>query len=234
MKTAIITGGSKGIGFAIATLFVEKNLNVAICARNEEQLKKATSDLQAINPNATVISFACDVSQKEQVKDFAEFINSKFEKVDILVNNAGVYLPGKTYEEEDGTLEKLIETNLYSAYYMNKAIVPSMKERKSGHVFNICSVASLIALPNGGSYSISKFAMLGMGKVLRLEMQPYNVRVTNVMPGATLTPSFDGIELPVERFMKPEDVAKAIFDIYSLSDRTVVEDIVLRPQLGDL
>jgi NADP-dependent 3-hydroxy acid dehydrogenase YdfG len=234
MKTAIITGGSKGIGFAIAALFVEKNINVAICARNEAQLNKATQKLQSLNSNATVISFACDVSDKQQIKSFAEFVLDKFETIDILVNNAGVFLPGKTYEEEDGTLEKLIETNLYSAYYMNKAIVPSMKAKKSGHVFNICSVASLIALPNGGSYSISKFAMLGMGKVLRLEMQPYNVRVTNVMPGATLTPSFDGIELPAERFMKPEDVAKAIFDIYSLSERTVVEDIVLRPQLGDL
>lgn len=234
MNTAIITGASKGIGYSIAAHFVQKGISIAICARNEKSLNEVACKLAAINSQAKVFSMPCDVSKKNEVKQFTDFALKQLGHIDILVNNAGVFLPGEIHKEEDGTLENLIETNLYSAYYMIKGVVPHMKERKSGHVFNICSVASLIALPNGGSYSISKFAMLGMGKVLRLEMQPYNVRVTNVMPGATLTPSFDGVDLPAERFMKPEDVAKAIFDVYSLSERTVVEDIVLRPQLGDL
>jgi NADP-dependent 3-hydroxy acid dehydrogenase YdfG len=234
MKTAIITGASKGIGKAIAEIFVENNFNVAICARNENELTNTAAELQKINPKAKIFAAVCDVSKKNQVLAFGQSCLTEFSKIDVLVNNAGVYLPGQVHEEEDGTLEKLIETNLYSAYYMNKAIVPSMKANRGGHVFNICSIASLDALPNGGSYSISKFAMLGMGKALRNEMKPHSVRVTNIMPGATLTSSFDGIELPEERFMRPSDVAKSLFDIYNLSDRTVVEDIVLRPQLGDL
>jgi NADP-dependent 3-hydroxy acid dehydrogenase YdfG len=234
MKTAIITGGSRGIGKAIAEIFIANNFNIAICARNEKELTETALELKKINPRAEVLAAVCDVSKKNEIKAFAEKCIEEFVKIDVLVNNAGVYLPGNVHEEEDGILERLIETNLYSAYYMSKAILPSMKKNRDGHVFNICSIASLYALPNGGSYSISKFAMLGMGKALRNEMKPHSVRVTNVMPGATLTSSFDGVELPDERFMKPEDIAKSVFDIYCLSDRTVVEDIVLRPQLGDL
>ena len=109
-----------------------------------------------------------------------------------------------------------------------------MKKRKKGHIFNICSTASITAYTNGGSYCISKFAMYGMSKVLREELKADQIRVTSVMPGATFTASWEGVDLPEDRFMKPEDVAEMIFTTYQLSDRTVVEDLVIRPQLGDL
>jgi short-subunit dehydrogenase len=109
-----------------------------------------------------------------------------------------------------------------------------MKDRRRGHIFNMCSVASLFAYPNGGSYSITKFALLGFTKVLREELKPYGVRVTSVMPGATLTASWQGTDLPDERFMRVEDVAETIYAAYSLSQQSVVEEIVLRPQLGDI
>ncbi|MNL41342.1 Sepiapterin reductase [compost metagenome] len=127
-----------------------------------------------------------------------------------------------------------METNLYSAYHLTRGLLLGMMELKKGHIFTICSTASIIAYPNGGSYCISKFALYGMTKVLREEMKPYNVRVTAILPGATYTDSWKGTDLPEERFMDSRDVAESIWSVYALSSRAVVEEILIRPQLGDL
>ena len=176
----------------------------------------------------------CDMSDMEQVKSFAAKVNATWGTVEILVNNAGVFIPGQVINEAEGILEKLIDTNLFSAYNMTRQIVPGMIKAKSGHIFNVCSVASLHAYANGGSYSISKFAMLGLSKALREELKPHGVKVTSLMPGATLTDSWAGVDLPESRFMKADDIAKLIFDIYNLSETTVIEEVVLRPVLGDI
>jgi short-subunit dehydrogenase len=168
------------------------------------------------------------------VKAFADFVLKYNRSIDVLINNAGYFVPGEICTEPDGTLESMMNANIYSAYYMTRGIVPSMKKKKDGHIFNICSVASFKAYPNGGSYAISKFAMLGFSKCLREELKPHNIRVTAVMPGATKTASWAGSDLPDERFMKPEDVAESIFGAHALSKRSVVEEIIIRPQLGDI
>jgi short-subunit dehydrogenase len=154
--------------------------------------------------------------------------------VDVLVNNTGVFLPGAISSEPEGRLETMMNTNLYSAYYLTRGLLPQMMHRRNGHIFNICSVASIASYPNGGSYSISKFAMLGMTKVLREEMKSHGIRVTAMLPGATLTPSWAGVDLPESRFMKPEDVADAVIGAYDLSKNSVVEEILIRPQEGDI
>jgi short-subunit dehydrogenase len=109
-----------------------------------------------------------------------------------------------------------------------------MKTLKSGHIFNMCSIASIKAYANGGSYAISKFALLGFSKCLREELKSFGIRVTAILPGATMTASWDGIDLPESRFMKVEDVADSVYAAYSLSTRSVVEEIIIRPQLGDI
>lgn len=233
-KTAIITGASKGIGFSTAKKFVEKGFHVAICARNEKTLKQAASELEKINSSVKVFSKTCDVSKKEELKSFSDAVLKEFDQIDVLVNNAGVFFPGEVHTEDDGVLEQMIETNVYSAYRMSRAIVPNMKAKKSGYIFNIASIAGLQAYPNGGSYGISKFAMIGMGKALRQELLNFNIKVSNVMPGAVFTASWEGVDLPESRFIKADDIANVIFNAYSLSDSTVVEDIVVRPQLGDI
>jgi NADP-dependent 3-hydroxy acid dehydrogenase YdfG len=151
-----------------------------------------------------------------------------------LVNNTGYFLPGQIQNEADGTIESMINTNVYSAYHLTRAILPSFIKQNDGHIFNICSTASITAYTNGGSYCISKFALLGFSKVLRAELLNTQIRVTSVLPGATLTASWDGTELPAERFIKAEDIAEAVFGAYSLSKQTVVEEILIRPQQGDL
>ena len=143
-------------------------------------------------------------------------------------------MPGQIQNEEDGVLESQIEANLYSAYHLTKAILPDMQKCNSGHIFTICSTASITAYTAGGSYCISKFALLGFTKVLREELKTQGIKVTAVLPGATLTPAWDGVNLPDSRFIPAEDVANTLFAASQMSASTVIEEILIRPQLGDI
>lgn len=232
-RLIVVTGGTKGIGKAIVERFAQDGWTIATCSRSEKDLDKLKEEMLEQFGNS-IKCFRADLSKRDQVQSFEEFIGMIAKPVEILVNNSGTFTPGLVHEEPEGTLEKMIETNLYSAYHLSRAIIPGMKKKRSGHIFNLCSVASLIAYPNGGSYSISKFAMYGMSKALREEMKEFGVRVTSVMPGAVLTPSWEGVDLPADRFIKPEDIAETIYATYQLSKRSVIEDIVIRPQLGDI
>lgn len=238
MKNIVITGASKGIGRAIALKFAAEGYSVAVCARNKMDIEALEKEVFAIKPSTVAplphIFMPCDMANKLKVAAFAERIKSDWGTVEILVNNAGFFIAGQVINETEGTLEKLINTNLYSAYDMSRHLVGGMIANKRGHIFNMCSVASLHAYANGGSYSISKFAMLGLSKALREELKPHRIKVTSLMPGATLTDSWAGVDLPASRFMKAEDIATVIFDIYNLSENTVIEEVVLRPVLGDI
>jgi short-subunit dehydrogenase len=232
-KLIVITGGTKGIGRAIAEKFASKNFDVIVSARNQSELDLMKNDLEK-KFGVSVFVQPADMSKKDAVAKFSAFILSLGRTIDVLINNAGYFVPGEISEEKEGTLESMIEANLYSAYNMTRGVVKKMKEVRTGHIFNMCSIASIEAYPNGGSYAISKFALLGFSKCLREELKPHAIRVTAVMPGATRTASWEGTDLPDERFMSAEDVAESIFAAYSLSPRSVVEEILIRPQLGDI
>jgi short-subunit dehydrogenase len=232
--TVVITGASRGIGKALAQKFASQKFDLALCARTEKDLLILKEQIASGFPGIEIFIKKCDVSKKREVLSFAEDVKQHFKAVDVLINNAGVFIPGSVHNEDDGALEKVMETNLYSAYHLTRALIQPMMDRKSGDIFNICSVASISAYENGGSYSISKFAMLGFSKNLREEMKPHNVRVTPIILGATYTDSWESAGIPPERFIKPEDVAKAVWDVHCLSKQSVVEEIVIRPQLGDI
>jgi short-subunit dehydrogenase len=234
MANIVITGVTKGIGKAVTELFVNHGNDVCICSRNENELKTYAEQLKKLNTGAKIFYRATDISVKEEVLAFGKFVAEHFVKVDVLVNNAGIFISEKMYTEPNGAIEKTMDTNFFSAYHLTRSLLPLMIPNKSGQIFNICSVASFMAYPRGGSYSASKFALLGFSKSLREEMKPYSIKVCSVMPGATYTHSWAGIDLPEERFMPAEDVAKMIFSVYGLSERSVVEEIVMRPMLGDI
>lgn len=229
----IITGASKGIGKAIAEQFAAAGHSLLLCSRGEKALYDTMAELQTKYPQSTIKARPVDLSVKEEVKAFGVWCLA-FGVPDILVNNAGQFLPGAVHNEAEGVLEQMIEVNLYSAYHLTRTVLPAMMEVKRGHIFNICSIASLNAYPNGGSYSISKFAMLGFSKNLREEMKPHGIKVTAVCPGATMSASWDGFEIDPKRIMEAEDVAKMVYVSSLLSPMAVVEDMILRPQLGDL
>ena len=232
-KLIVVTGGTKGIGRAILEKFAAAGFDVATCARTQADLEVVKAGLEK-NYRTRVFVHTADVSVRSQVKAFSEFVTSLNRPVDVLVNNAGYFVPGKITEEPDGSLESMINSNVYSAYYVTRGLIQAMKDRRQGHIFNMGSIASIKAYPNGGSYAISKFALLGFSKVLREELKEFGIRVTAVLPGATKTASWEGSDLADERFMKVEDVADAVYAAYSLSGRSVVEEMIIRPQLGDI
>ena len=232
-KTAVISGATKGIGLAIAHAFAKIGFDLVICSRNQADQEKLVSAFAKKYPTVKLWTFVADMSKVDEVKAFAKFVQSKMDYINVLVNNAGVFLPGNILEEPDGRLESQIETNLYSAYYLTKYIKPFIP--KHGHIFNMASIASFMAYPGGGSYTISKFAMLGFSKVLREELKTEYIKVTSVMPGATWSNSWQGENLPpYERLMPAEDIASMIVATWRLGPSSVVEDLVIRPQLGDL
>lgn len=230
----VITGATKGIGRAIAEKFAAAGFNLAICARSNQDLKSFKKELQAQFPALQILTKVADVRKKKAVLDFAQFVQKNWSTIDVLVNNAGVFIPGAIQEEEEGALERMIETNLYSAYHLTRALLPNIKPSTNGHIFNMCSIASLIAYPNGGSYSISKFALLGFSKVLREELKDQGIKVTAILPGATWSASWAGVDLPESRLMQANDIAIAVHSAWQMSPAAVVEEIVIRPQLGDL
>ncbi|MEY2829317.1 MAG: hypothetical protein RIQ33_1175 [Bacteroidota bacterium] len=234
MKNIVITGASKGIGKAIAKKFAAQNFNIAICARHENELLECKNELLLINPNIDVLSIIADVSNKLDRDNFIKIVLQQFTNIDILVNNAGTFLPGNTFDEPDGRLEFLLQTNLISAYEITRGLLPKMMQQKSGYIFNMSSVAGLKAYENGGSYSISKFALTGFSKNLRAELAPFNIRVSTIYPGAVLTDSWAGTNLPTERFIGVDDIANIIFTSYQMPYSTLIEDIIIRPTVGDI
>lgn len=233
-KYILVTGGTKGIGRALVERFAQEGFHVITCARNEKDLQRLKMDILQKYTFSKVFYQAVDLSSKPEVDRFLTFVKGLHVEIEVLVNNAGIFLPGKIHEESATALQHMLEINLFSAYYLTKGLVPDMIKRKGGHIFNMCSTASIIPYTNGGSYCISKFALYGMTKVLREELKEHGVRVTAVLPGATFTASWEGVDLPPERFMKPEDVAQAIFTAWSLSPQAVIEELLIRPQLGDI
>jgi len=229
----IITGASKGLGKAIAEKFAETGNNLFVCSRNEVELYKMMQEILTKYPQCTIKAKPVDLSVKEEVKSFGNWC-LQFGAPDILINNAGQFIPGSVYNEEEGALEKMIEMNLFGAYHLTRLLLPKMMEAKRGHIFNMCSVASIKAYANGGAYSISKFALLGFSKNLREEMKPYNIKVTAVIPGAAYTESWASSGIEEKRFMQAKDIAEMVFAASQLSPQACVEEILLRPQLGDI
>jgi short-subunit dehydrogenase len=229
----VITGASRGIGKAIAEIFAANGHNLYLCSLSEVRLYGTMDELTTTYPGITIKAKPFDLRKKIQAQAFGDWCLQNASTVDALVNNAGSFTGGNVYNEEDGSLEEMIETNLYSAYHLTRILLPAMMKRKSGHIFNMCSIAGLKAYPNGGSYSISKFALHGFSINLREELKPYNIKVTTVFPGAAYTDSWAG-HVKRERVMETADIAKMIYSTSQLSPQACVEDIILRPQLGDL
>lgn len=231
---AVITGSTKGIGLAIVYALLKEGWNVAITSRNEIDLQNLRQEVKATYPDQQCLIHRVDFSKKVETLAYGQAITSLWNEIDLLVNNVGIFLPGSVHTEADGVLEQMIESNLYSAYHLTRQILPSMMNRRKGIIVNMCSIASFMAYPNGGSYTISKFAMLGLSKSLREEMKPFGIKVTAIMPGSAWTASWEGADYPADRLMPAEDIADAVIALTRMSASSVVEEIVIRPQLGDL
>jgi len=232
-KSILVTGGTKGIGKAILHQFLSQGYDAFTCSRNRSELERLKEELESTYPGRRLFIQQADLSVKEEVLAFADLV--KKEGVpDVLVNNTGIFIPGAIHSEPEGNFEQMMQVNLYSAYYLTRAFADEFIRRKSGHIFSLGSIAGMTAYANGGSYAISKWALRGFTQCLRQELKEYGIKVTSILAGATLTASWEGVDLPEDRFMKAEDVAASVWAACQLSPNSVVEEIVVRPQLGDL
>ncbi|TBR18974.1 MAG: SDR family oxidoreductase [Chitinophagaceae bacterium] len=229
----VITGASRGIGKSIAELFAANGFNLLLTSKGAVGLYQTMEKLQVQFPSISIKAKPFNISEKEQAKEFGNWCLSH-SVPDLVINNAGAFEPGSIHNEREGLLEEQLAINLQAAYHLTRTLLPKMKEAKQGHIFNICSIAALKAYSNGGAYSISKYALHGFSKNLREELKSFGIKVTSVFPGAVFTDSWGDFDNSAHRIMLAEDVAKMIFAASQLSPGACVEDIVMRPQLGDL
>jgi NAD(P)-dependent dehydrogenase (short-subunit alcohol dehydrogenase family) len=230
----LITGASQGIGAAIAKAFAREigGVRLALVAGNEKNL--ATVARACAKLGARTEIFGCDVSDEAAVAALDTAVTKRLGDVDVLVNNAGRFTGAPFTELSVADFDRMIAVNLRSVFLVSRAFAPAMVARGRGDIFNMSSIAALTAYPGGAGYAVAKAGVASLSRIMRAELRDKGVRVCCVYPGATWTPSWEKSGFPAERMMPAADVARAFLDIYRLSRSSVVEEIVLRPQRGDL
>jgi len=233
VPVVVITGASQGIGAAIAQAFAEEPAaQLALVARNQERLEAVAAACR--DRGAETLVLPCDLTNAAAVEAVARSVLAHWGAPEVLVNNAGLFRPAPLRQTTVEEFQAQLEANLTSAFLVTRAFLEPMIAQRRGHIFFMGSVASLKAYPGSVAYCAAKHGLLGLARVVREETRQLGLRVTVVLPGATYTPSWTGVDLPETRFMPAEDIARAVRDIYHLSARTVVEEILLRPQEGDV
>ncbi|MDX1740678.1 MAG: SDR family oxidoreductase [Rhodothermales bacterium] len=229
----LVTGASQGIGAVVAESFArETHARVALLARSEARLEEVADRCQRLGGDAGV--FPCDVADPAAVARASADVQNAFGLPDVIVNNAGQFVPGSVTETTSDEFRQQVEVNLNSAFYVTQEFLAGMMERGSGDLFFMASVASIKAYPGGVAYCAAKHGLLGLARAVREETKGTGVRSTAIILGATLTPSWDGVEMAADRFIPPEDVAETILSIYRRTGRTNVEEILIRPRDGDI
>lgn len=234
MTNAIITGATKGMGRSIAIAFAKEGVNLAVCSRNEKELANFKQDLLQINPQITVVTQVADGSVKEQLLQFAGAAEQQLGFISIIVNNLGMFAPSSILDESETAFGQQLNTNLMPAYHLYRYFGKTMMAARKGHIFTICSVAAINPIAEAGTYSVTKFALLGLSRVMRLEMMPYNVKVTAVIPGSTLTNSWEGTTIEKDKFVLPDDIASAIINTYKMSAGANIDEIIIKPVGGQI
>lgn len=225
----VVTGASQGIGAAIAERFSASipGLGLVLVASNRERLGAVVE--RCTRNGAQVHAAPADLTQAAQVERMAQDVQDRFGAVDVLINNAGRWRGGAVHEMPVEEFSRVLQENLVSMFAVTRAFLPGMLERRSGDIFLMSSTAGLEGSANNAAYCAAKHGVAGFAKALRAEVASHGIRVCCVYPGPTETPTWDGSGADTSKFMSASDVAKVFVDVYQLSRRSVVEDVVLRP-----
>jgi NAD(P)-dependent dehydrogenase (short-subunit alcohol dehydrogenase family) len=227
-KIAVVTGASKGIGYAIAENLLKSGAKVFICGRNKADLKHALEKLSAFG---NVEGEICDVRSEAQIKMMLDEATRVFGGIDVLVNNAGIGIIGKTVEEMSADeFEQTLQTNLFGVFYACHHAIPLMRERGGGYIINISSLAGQNAHPKMAAYNASKFGLNGFSEALMQEVREHNIKVTAICPGSVNT-YFGGDEPSKDQMwqLQPEDIAEVVLDVLNMNKRALPSKIEIRP-----
>jgi 3-oxoacyl-[acyl-carrier protein] reductase len=228
-KVAVVTGGTRGIGRAIAESLVRSGAKVAITARSERDLSNAAAQLNEIGPGRAA-GYVCDVRDYEQVKSVFANIAGDFGGVDILINNAGIGMFARVESMDVSDFRAVLETNVFGVSYCCREAIPLMKQRGGGYIINISSLAGTNAHPEMAAYNASKFGLNGFSEALMQEVRHDKIKVSYIMPGSVNT-EFGGDEPGDEKSwqLQPEDVARVVIDLLEHPERSLPSRIELRP-----
>ena len=226
-KVAVITGASRGIGFAIAHRLGEMGAKLSICSRDPQKLEAATARLRGVAP--TVFAAPVDVTLEDQIATFVQYTQKNLGPIDILVNNAGIGWFGPTHEATEQTWDSILDTNLKSVFLTSKAVAPGMIERKTGHIVNISSLAGKNAFKNGGIYCASKWGLLGLTECMAEDLRQYGIRVSAVCPGSVATEFSPHAGKDPAKMLQSEDIAHAVEMIVTQTPQSFISEILMRP-----
>ncbi|MDR3410735.1 MAG: SDR family NAD(P)-dependent oxidoreductase [Formivibrio sp.] len=230
---ALITGASRGIGYAIAEELVRKGFECLLTAKHSDGLEQAAAKLKNIG-SQKIISCAADLMEPASINSLLDFIEKSHFMPDALILDAGVFYEGSLLDAPLDQLRTTLEVNLISSVHLVKALVPKLEKSKYPRIVLIGSTASLEPYAYGPYYGISKWGVNGLACNLRSELKRKQIGVTLVTPGGTLTDLWAGEELPPNRLLSPSDIGKVVGVLFDLSTQAVVENIIVRPMLGDM
>ena len=222
-KNALITGGGRGLGKAVAVALANEGVNVGITGRNEESLKTTVAELEKLGVKAAYSVF--DVEEMAQVEQGVASIASQLGGIDILINNAGVGDFGSFEEMPVETWEKVMKVNLFGVYYVAKAALPYLKQNKEGDIVNVASTAGLKGAPNMSAYCASKAAVISLSQSLMAELRKFNIRVITLTPSTIATDmSIEGklTDGNPEKVLQPDDFAEWVRDILKMNRRAMI------------
>lgn len=228
-KSAIVTGGTKGIGRAISGALVREGVNVCVSSRHEDEIEATVSELSRLH-GGDVVGAVCDVRNHDEVKALVAHAVAEFGCVDLLINNAGIGIFGKVEDTRPEDFRAVLETNLFGVFYCCHEAIPEMKKRGGGYIINISSLAGTNAHPKMAAYNASKFGLNGFSEALMQEVRHDGIKVSYIMPGSVNT-EFGGDEPGTEKDwqLQPPDIARVVLDLFHHDDRSLPSRVEIRP-----
>ncbi len=226
-KVALVTGASRGIGFAVAKELASLGYSLALISRSQKEIQHASEEIRKIHNNIKIITSSVDVTKSGEPEKFIDKVNTELGNISVLVNNAGYYTKG-TSEISDDDQNKLFDTNYFAPARLVKAVLPSMKKNGNGYIFNIASLCGIEAFPDVGVYSASKFALVGYSSALAQELAPLGIKVTAICPSWVNTQIASDSSISPEEMIQPSDIGLTIRYLLELSPSALVREIVIR------
>jgi len=226
-KVAIVTGASRGIGFAVATSLARMGAKVSMCARDAKRLEKSADELQ--RAGAEVLAVPLDVTRSSELVSLVEKTERALGPVEVLVNNAGIGKFASVQDVTETDWDAMLDTNLKAVFLLSKAVARGMIERRSGHIINIASLAGKNAFAGGSAYCASKWGLLGLTQCMAEDLRPFNIRVSAVCPGSVATDFSPHQGRDTSKMLQPQDVAHAVETILTQEPQSFISEIVMRP-----